>query len=224
MRIQKVSKSGSYIFKEVDNKLIFIGDFDGFYKQDNDPWGQSASSEMSRYYQLSRQRLVHIISTIKDKSMIVEIGCGLGYVTKLISDEFPQSKVMGIDISETAIKKATQLFPCLNFIEADICDPELTSHGENGTWDVVILNQLLWYILESLPTVMANIYSLLNNNGHLIISNAFAREQKYGTEFIDHFHGAVSYFSKLDTFQLIHASFYNDNEEHDDAHFLLKKM
>ncbi|MGU5646342.1 class I SAM-dependent methyltransferase [Aeromonas caviae] len=219
-----MSKSGNHIFKEVDNKLIFIGDFDGFYQEDNDPWGQSASSDMSRYYQLSRQRLIHIISTIKEKSMIVEIGCGLGYVTKQISDEFPQSKVAGIDISETAINKATQLFPCLRFIEADITDPQLTSRVESGTWDVVILNQLLWYILESLPTVMTNIYSLLKSDGHLVISNAFAREQRYGAEFIDHFHGAASLFSKLDNFQLIHAAFYNDSEEHDDAHFLLKKL
>ena len=78
-------------------------------------------------------------------------------------------------------------------------------------------------ILESLPNVMANIYSTLEDDGFLIISNAFAREQRYGTEFIDHFHGAAHFFSKLDGFKLIHACFYNDNEEHDDAHFLLKK-
>jgi trans-aconitate methyltransferase len=220
-----MSKSGSYIFKEIDDKLIFIGDFEKFYQQDNDPWGQSASSEMSRYYQLSRQRLMSILSTIKEKSMIVEVGCGLGYVTKLISDGFPQSNnIIGLDISETAINKAHLLFPDLNFICADITSPHLTSYFGHARANVIILNQLLWYILESLPTVMENIYSILEKDGILIISNAFAREQKYGVEFIDHFHGAADYFSKLDNFKLIHATFYNDNEEHDDAQFLLKKL
>ncbi|EKP0261915.1 class I SAM-dependent methyltransferase [Aeromonas sobria] len=220
-----MSKSGSYIFKEIDDKLVFIGDFERFYQEDNDPWGQSASSEMSRYYQLSRQRLMSILSIIKEKSMIVEVGCGLGYVTKLISDEFPQSNnIVGLDISETAINKAKQLFPDLQFICADITSPHFTYDPGHARANVVILNQLLWYILESLPTVMKNIYSILEKDGVLIISNAFAREQRYGAEFIDHFHGAANYFSKVANFKLIHASFYNDNEEHDDAHFLLKKL
>ncbi|MCF5760840.1 class I SAM-dependent methyltransferase [Aeromonas veronii] len=219
-----MSKSGSYIFKEINDKLVFVGDFERFYQADNDPWGQSASSEMSIYYQLSRQRLMSILSTIKEKSMIVEVGCGLGYVTKLISDGFPQNNnIVGLDISETAINKAKLLFPDLKFICADITSPRFKYDFGHVRANVVILNQLLWYILESLPNVMANIYSTLEDDGFLIISNAFAREQRYGTEFIDHFHGAAHFFSKLDGFKLIHACFYNDNEEHDDAHFLLKK-
>lgn len=218
-----MSKSGDFIFKRnPDNQLIFVGDFDGYYRSENDPWGQSASSSMKRYYDRSRERLMSLISKIDRKDHIMEIGCGLGYVTSMISDNFKNSNVHGMDISETAIKTAREKFNTLHFIQADISKP-IPKYLPQNTYDIIILNQLLWYILEPLPHVLNNIHSLLTDDGYLIVSNAFAREQHYGTHIIDHFYGATAYFSRQKNFKLLHAAFYHDEEEHDDGHFLLKK-
>ena len=36
--------SGEYVFKKnQEGQLEFVGDFDGYYKNDDDPWGQSAT-------------------------------------------------------------------------------------------------------------------------------------------------------------------------------------
>jgi len=218
-----MSKSGDFIFKRnPENRLIFVGDFDGYYRSENDPWGQSASSSMRRYYELSRERLISIISKIDKKDHIMEVGCGLGYVTAMIAENFNESHVYGVDISETAIKSAREKFNTLSFTQADISNLIPTVLPQN-TYDIIILNQLLWYILEPLPQVLKNIHSLLTEDGYLIVSNAFAREQHYGVHIIDHFYGATAYFSRQNNFKLLHAAFYRDEEEHDDGHFLLKK-
>ena len=46
-----MSKS-DYIFKKNGNKLEFVGDFDGLYKSEKDPWYQSneTSGEYNLYY------------------------------------------------------------------------------------------------------------------------------------------------------------------------------
>ena len=57
-------------------------------------------------------------------------------------------------------------------------------------YDVVILNQLLWYILESLFITFENCFSLLNSNGRVIVSQAFLQSpQKYGADICDGFDG-----------------------------------
>ena len=98
---------GDYVFKEVDGNLEFVGDFNGLYKNDSDPWDQSATTdqEITYYYKSSRKRLIEQLNVISPTS-ILEIGCGLGYTTKTLQDAFPKIDVTGMDISDVAIKKA----------------------------------------------------------------------------------------------------------------------
>lgn len=216
-----MSKSKSYIFEERDGKLEFVGDFEAYYRDSVDPWGQSATTEMARYYQLSRQRTLDYIKMCPVRGRILEVGCGHGHVIHLLASYFPDAIVAGLDISTTAISQAQQHYPNYRFLAGNIADLELVDKLGQGSFDVVILNQLLWYILDTLPQVQANIASLLGTNGRLVVSNAFAREQRYGIETIDHFDGAVRYFRNSSTFHLLSARFDNDDEEHDDGHFLL---
>jgi hypothetical protein len=67
--------------------------------------------------------------------------------------------------------------------------------------------ELLWYILEKLPQVFANIDALLKNKGFLVFANSFLREQKYGREIIDGFDGLVRYVCSeyLDKYRIVKA-------------------
>lgn len=217
-----MTKSKDFIFKEVDQKLVFIGDFEGYYQDTEDPWDQSATANMSDYYLASRQRLVSHLNQIPSPIKIAEIGCGLGYVTAFLADSIPNSELEGFDISSTAIQKARQRFPNLKFTQADVTTENFREYHEPNQFDVIILNQVLWYILDSLPNVLSNMRYMLRPKGYLLISNAFAREQRYGREVIDHFDGAAKYFRQQPHFTLLRASFYNDHYEHDDGHFLLQ--
>lgn len=217
-----MTKSKDFIFKEVEQKLVFVGDFEGYYKHSEDPWDQSATANMGDYYQASRTRLVALLKQLPSAVYIAEMGCGLGYVTAYLAEQIPNSQFKGFDISPTAIDKAKQRFPHLHFSQADISSAHFAEGHVTQKFDVIILNQLLWYILEDLPQVMLNMAHLLRPKGYLVISNAFAREQRYGTKIIDHFDGAAKFFRQQANFTLLHAAFYNDHYEHDDGHFLLQ--
>ena len=174
----------NYVFKEnKDGKLNFVGDFDLLYENEVDPWDQSGiNNQYTDYYKGSRSQLNSELKKINPPKLF-EIGCGLGYTTKLIKESLPDTQVVGVDISSVAIKRAQKLFPKLNFREGDICS---NNFGVGGQCDVIILNELLWYILESFSDVLKNCYSILSSNGKLIISQSFLKEsQRYMPELFD---------------------------------------
>jgi len=215
----------NYVFKEKeDGTLVFVGDFESLYLNESDPWHQSASSdnEISKYYQYSRNRLNTQLKIINPNS-IVEIGCGLGHTTDIIQKSMTSSEVFGIDISNAAILKAQKLYPNLHFRCADITLSNFSFYKKS---EVVILSQLLWYILKSLPTVFDNCFSLLSENGSLIITQAFLRSQKYGVEICNGFEGLINYINEnaANKFK-IEFSNLDDSEQfiHNDGLIVLKR-
>lgn len=195
MEEQRVSKD--FVFKtEKDGRLSFVGDFEGFYNSVDDPWGQRGEDDRLReYYAFSRRNILNSVGSIIDSKTasvdILEVGCGLGYVSSKLRRELSGNvNITGMDISPTAIKKAKALFPLLEFMVGDIRS-DILNVGKK--YDIVLMVEVLWYILEKLPQVFANIDALLKDKGFLIFSNGFPREQKYGKEIIDGFDGLVRY-------------------------------
>ena len=116
-----------YVFrKKQNNQLEFIGNFEALYRDQTDPWGQSGKSTdipMNKFYEHSRNAFQEQLKLcIPEKSLILEIGCGSGETTKLISEALPYCAVTGSDISESAIKKAKSNFPKLKFYVLNILD------------------------------------------------------------------------------------------------------
>jgi len=211
----------NYIFKPNGDKLEFVGDFESLYKNEDDPWNQSGKDgEISYYYAHSRRRLVNQLKEINPDSLL-ETGCGLGYTTKIIQESLPECNVIGMDISRTAIIKAVKLFPSLDFMSGDISG---TNFYSDIKYDVVILNQLLWYILESLSETFENCFSILKPNGRIIISQAFLQApQKYGKDICDGFDGLISYLSDH-KFNIEYSQLDDSNSfVHNDGLIILKK-
>jgi len=187
-----MARSKNYIFRKDDNgELLFQGDFEGYYQNNSDPWDQnSADSDMSEYYKVSRLKLLKVIKGIISNQNILEIGCGLGLVTNMLDKELENSLVSGVDISSTAIHKAKAQYSNILFYEGDIADKQFKSEEQ---YDVVILNEMLWYVLEDIDLVINNIYEILNTNGSLIITMAFLNDQQYGKEIINGYSGLLDY-------------------------------
>ena len=222
--------SKEYIFKKVKgDQLAFVGDFEGFYKNEDDPWGQKGGdARLNEYYQYSRHHLLETLRTLtspKVKTDILEVGCGLGYVADFLNKGLAgdQAAVTGMDISQTAVAKAKKVFPHLNFVAADIGEVNL-SH--KASYDMIIMSQILWYILEKLPQIFKNFERLIRPGGHLIFINAFLREQKYGRDIVDGFDGLVRYIQKhhFDQYRIVKAQVdYSGRFIHDDGILVIKK-
>lgn len=66
---------------------------------------------------------------------ILDLGCGNGKNSKYIAEQGLNNKITGIDISETALKYAKELFPEGNFIKQSIGKPW---PFENSSFDIVL--------------------------------------------------------------------------------------
>jgi SAM-dependent methyltransferase len=218
-----MSVSNEFIFKKsADGKLEFVGDFDAYYQNEADPWGQSGlEPRMQEYYKTSRARTRDLLALESPKSVLV-VGCGAGHTMGEIQNMLP-CKLVGMDISKHALVRARELFPEFEYHVANIMSQETFAVIKERPFDVVIFEQILWYIVEPLDEALTNAASLLNSKGKLIISNAFLRDQKYGMEYINGYPGAAARFSTHRSFRLVHSSYQDDGLLHTDGHFVLEK-
>lgn len=205
--------TGEFVFKpREDGNLDFVGDFEGLYSTMEIPWGQSGDDErMKEYYDSSRRFLVDLLKRRAVTGSLLEVGCGLGYVSARIARECSFLKVGGMDISSVAIEKAKATFPQLSFQAGNICQPGLDPVG--GPFDTVVMNEVLWYTLHSIDTVFENFRRMLAPNGLLIISTAFPADQRFGRDTVDGFNGLISYLARtqFEAFSLVEAVFHEDH-------------
>ena len=108
-----------YVFK--NGKLI--GEFEQVYQKSKDiPWHQDKDAGSLDY-----KIALAISSTISPFDEICEIGCGLGYfldALKILGTD--GCKLTGFDVSQTAIKKAKEVFPDFNFKVIDVTESHKT--------------------------------------------------------------------------------------------------
>ena len=130
-----------------------------------------------------------------------------------------------MDISKVAIEKAMNLFPDLRFINGNIANNALLLDSK---YNVIILNQLLWYVLESLDCVFNNCFNYLDDGGQVVISQAFLKsEQRYGKDKCDGFSGLISYLENNTkySFKIEYHDFDIDNKLlHNDGLVVLRKI
>ena len=130
----------------------------------------------------SRARMLETLGRLEPVT-ILEVGCGLGYTTNRIASARDGYEVTGCDISSVALSKAAVYSHSSDSSSGILVISPYVSELPRSL--VVILNQLLWYVLEDLDSVFANVYELLNQDGKLLIVNAFARIQRYGIAMVD---------------------------------------
>jgi len=183
--------SKDYVFKDVDGQIKYIGDFDGLYRDVKDPWSQQGSQS----HKPNRVALIKHLSELQPKS-ILDVGCGLGHLTQaakiLITDD-----VLGVDISKICVERAGQLFPDTKFQVLNINKDPL-----DRTFDVVILNGILWYILEGLDAIVDKIANNLTDGGCLIFVQAFISNQRYAKNIIDGYNGLIERIQSYKQFDL----------------------
>ncbi len=163
----------------------FIGKFEEMYSDCENPWFQKEDAEVS----YSRHDTIHTINRFGLKN-VIEVGCGLGYFTNLLQKGCGDSKIVGVDISETAVKKAKEKFPEIDFYQGEVKDLDTIFDLEQ--YDGIVFAEILWYILDDLDDVLEKLKKKFN--GILIINQVFYHgEQKYGRDYFTNQQELIEY-------------------------------
>jgi len=136
------------------------GDFDRFerfYQERVDYCGTHRSI-------IKIQELLRMLIPSRCRSLL-DVGCGTGLFTTRLA-ELGIPRVVGLDVSETAIREARVLgspveFRALNATELDRLDER---------FDVVVMAGVLNYVINDdvHESVMRNVWRLLRTGGHLV--------------------------------------------------------
>lgn len=159
----------------------FIGKFEEMYQNIEDPWFHG-DADAPQYEVILYFFGIIQDNTKKDKPIILDIGCGKGAFTYRLKKKYPESKIIAIDISSTAIWKAKEKYGKMgiDFIVLDILNDELP----NKKFDIIVISELFWYILHKINRFIIKIHSALDKDGIVIINQTFygPNKQKYGNE------------------------------------------
>ena len=147
-------------FQQKDNFLVKTGTdiYDDFYAEIYD---YLVYSDVKNAYEVGE-----ILNQTSPSSVskILDIGSGTGHHVAELSSQ--GLDVMGIDISESMVKKAKGLYPKNRYITGDINDADIF---ESGTFTHILSMYFTLYYIKDKTVFFKNCYNWLMPGGYLIV-------------------------------------------------------
>ena len=84
-------------------------------------------------------------------------------------------------MSPTAVAKASKRFPACSFAVADVTRDAIPGRPP---YDLVLLQELIWYVLPHLAEVFSKIHAALAVDGVLFVEQCFPNVQNFGREYL----------------------------------------
>lgn len=114
-----------------------------------------------------------LITMVKNKApqKILEIGCGTGFLTKLINNNLTYNQSVAIDIVADCESYIKNIDPNITFINDDI---EKFIQTNTEKFDLIISNASLQWV-DNFESTIKTLKTFLNQNGELIFST-FGKE------------------------------------------------
>jgi SAM-dependent methyltransferase len=125
----------------------FVGDFEGMYRSEAQESFDSWHQEDSR--QLNRRLALHFFDSANFHS-VIDIGCGKGSLTHQFKRR--NNRVVGVDVSTSAVEVARARFPDVDFVVRDMGSPGAISEladefvGTGGKFDLAVIAECLSYV------------------------------------------------------------------------------
>ena len=146
-----------YLFVRSCSSTIF---FDFIYRLNKDPFKVVDSN-----YESEKLNTIKNVLGKRKFNSALDIGCGTGYLTvELIS---VARRIIGIDISKTAINTASDNFrkvENINFICGDVCDLDT-----NNKFDLFICSEILYYLNPTeIEKLIEKIHLISTEDSYLI--------------------------------------------------------
>jgi len=103
----------------------FRGELEAMYRDIEDPWGCEAGKSSTNnkiFVDIIFDNNLHFVR-------VLDIGCGLGGLLNAIKVRNWGGYVLGLDVSQSAIQKAKNFYPNMNFNCHDLLQEELSDGG-----------------------------------------------------------------------------------------------
>lgn len=140
------------------------------YDDWNTHWNEFAiANSFNPAQKYRREMIIQMIHQLSPKEcQIIDIGCGQGDMTALLTRCFPKNKIYGLDYSEQAIKLAQKKVNVAQFFKIDM---RICNQVEflKSSMDIAICSEVLEHLDDQL-TFLKNIASLLKPHGTLIVT------------------------------------------------------
>ena len=165
-----------------------LGRYEEMYQNCLDPW---RIEELGLRLDM-RAALLLLAGREKAVDRFLDLGAGLGLFTALLAEALwrvnPEARGLITDISATAVARAESRLadPRLEFKRLDARSLPGCSDLPPHTFDLIIMAQILWGILEDLDRTLAALPALLTPGGVILISQHFPgpEGQSYGREIV----------------------------------------
>ncbi len=112
---------------------------------------------------------------LKNDSYILDVACGLGFLSKYLGSKYPYSRVFGVDISEKLIQEATKNNSNKNIIFRS-GDSETLLFPDN--YFDLITCRFAFHHFHSPIKVLREMHRILKHNGKIIIIDPLFKDLK----------------------------------------------
>lgn len=135
-----------FLSRKVYGAVMFNRDYFEKEFQTEDPWSYNTStSERAKYI----KQIELIKSLVAEPKAILEIGCAEGIHTQMLALAFPQTRIIAVDISPTAVARARQRcqqHSNVVFVDGDINLLLRHSVLPLHQYDVILQSESLYYM------------------------------------------------------------------------------
>lgn len=146
--------------------------------------------------------ILDIIKKYIDHNLsVLDIGCGAGTITLYIASHY-QAEVLGIDISDKAVKACIESSNKLNLTNVKFKRLDFPMGIPSGKYDVVLCFEVIEHINND-RLAIHKIYDLLNKNGVVILSTPSANAPLYRLGLVSKFDKKVGHLRRYTSHQLV---------------------
>jgi predicted TPR repeat methyltransferase len=142
-----------------------------------DPW----DIESSEY---ERIRCEHLLKMINGQhyARLLEIGCGAGYLTRLLAPLADQ--IMALDISQMAIDRARALGADLTGVDFRVANIMDYKPHVDGPWDLIVFSDTMCYLGWLYPCfdvawLAVQLFGATRSSGRLMLANSMGGEDDW---------------------------------------------
>jgi predicted TPR repeat methyltransferase len=142
-----------------------------------DPW----DIESSEY---ERDRCAHLLRMLGGKRYrrMLEIGCGAGYLTRLLAPHADQ--IVALDISQTAIDRARALGASPAVVDFRVANIMDYKPHVDGPWDLIVFSDTMCYLGWLYPFfdvayLAVQLFDATRSGGQLMLANSIGEGEDW---------------------------------------------